>query len=74
MSVTVTESQECFLFPESYSRVFIPEPLPSKVWGGVGLSAVLQLLQIALLLLRRRALYPHPTRSRLLGPGFWDGN
>ena len=67
----VSVSQECFLLPGSYSRVFIPEPLPSKVWGGVGLSAVLQLLQIAPLFLRRRALHPDPPRSRLVGPGIW---
>jgi len=34
----------------------------------------LQLLEIALLFLRRSALHPDLPRSRLLGPGFWDGN
>jgi len=52
----------------------IPEPLPSEDWGGAGPSAALQLLEIALLLLRRSALQPDPPRSRLLGPGFRDGN
>ena len=55
---------------------FVPilKSLPSENWGEAGLYTTLQLLEIALPFLRRGASHPNPLRSRLLGPGIWDGN